>query len=212
MIFQEVMVYKNLIFRSIFATLLFIFYLISITNYNLIFILGSLIYLIIAFECFNFFKKYLLLIITYISLSFLCFYIYFFNFFDFYLFNILLFVIIVFDSFSYFTGLLFGKRPIFLSISPKKTLEGYIGGFFFTNFIVLSYLFIMHDSSQAKALMLLINSIILFAILGDLIQSFFKRKNNLKNSSTYLPGHGGFFDRFDSFIPTIVLLLFYSLY
>ena len=43
-------------------------------------------------------------------------------------------------------------------------------------------------------------------LFGDLIQSFFKRKNNIKDSSNFLPGHGGFFDRFDSFISSIIFL------
>ena len=47
--------------------------------------------------------------------------------------------------------------------------------------------------------------IIILSFLGDVIESYFKRINNLKNSSNFLPGHGGFFDRFDSFILCISL-------
>ena len=57
-------------------------------------------------------------------------------------------------------------------------------------------------------LFIFIICIILFAFLGDIIESFFKRKNNLKNSSDFLPGHGGIFDRFDSFMFSII---FYSI-
>ena len=205
------MVYKNLIHRSIYAFLLFIIYLIALTSKNLLLIFATTIYIIIIYECIVYFKKYLNIIIAYIILSLICFYIYFFNFFNIYIFNILLFVIIIFDSFSYFAGLLFGKRYVFKQISPKKTLEGYLGGAISTNIILLSYLTFMYGFSEFKSLIILINFIILFAILGDLTQSFFKRKNHLKNSSFFLPGHGGFFDRFDSFLPSILLLIFYSL-
>jgi phosphatidate cytidylyltransferase len=67
------------------------------------------------------------------------------------------------------------------------------------------------DNINIINILFLINSIIIFSIAGDLTQSFFKRINNIKNSSSYLPGHGGFFDRFDSFIPSIIFLLLYSI-
>ena len=60
-------------------------------------------------------------------------------------------------------------------------------------------------------MLIFINVLIIFAIMGDLIESFFKRKNNIKHSSNLLPGHGGFFDRFDSFLPSVIFLLLYSL-
>ena len=205
------MVYKNFFYRSIFATILFILYLFSLNINNFLFILATLIYMIIIFECFLFFKRKFFLIISYLLISLICFYAYFFIFFDFFLFNILIFLIILFDSFSYFTGLLFGKRYIFKKISPKKTLEGYLGGGFFTNIIIITFLLLFKDNINIINILLLINSIIIFSIAGDLTQSFFKRINNIKNSSSYLPGHGGFFDRFDSFIPSIIFLLLYSI-
>ena len=60
-------------------------------------------------------------------------------------------------------------------------------------------------------LMLIVNLTIVISICGDLLESFFKRKNNIKDSSKYLPGHGGFFDRFDSFIASIIMLTVFSL-
>ena len=205
------MVYKNFFYRSIFATILFILYLFSLNINNFLFIVATLIYMIIIFECFLFFKRKFFLIISYLLISLICFYAYFFIFFDFFLFNILIFVIILFDSFSYFTGLLFGKTYIFKKISPKKTLEGYLGGGFFTNIIIIAFLLLYKDNINIINILFLINSIIIFSIAGDLTQSFFKRINNIKNSSFYLPGHGGFFDRFDSFIPSIIFLLLYSI-
>ena len=54
-------------------------------------------------------------------------------------------------------------------------------------------------------LIIFIFIIIISALIGDLIESFFKRKSNLKNSSEFIPGHGGVFDRFDSFIFSIII-------
>ena len=95
-------------------------------------------------------------------------------------------------------------------ISPNKTLEGYIGGLFFTNILYLLYLFLFSEYKNITTYFFLINLIVIASLIGDLIQSFFKRKNKIKDSSNYLPGHGGFFDRFDSFISSIVFLSTYS--
>ena len=59
-------------------------------------------------------------------------------------------------------------------------------------------------------MIILINFTIIISIVGDLIESYFKRKNNIKDSSKYLPGHGGYFDRFDSFIASIIMLTVFS--
>jgi len=205
------MVYKNLFYRLIFSLLLFLVYLITLFNSYLLFIIGTFIYLIIFYECFKNFKKHFYLIIFYLSFSIFCFYSYLFYYFNIYIFNILMLTIIIFDSFSYFVGLLIGKRYIFKKISPKKSLEGYLGGIFFTNIIFINYLIFIEDALNVGHLTIFINFIILFSIIGDLLQSFFKRKNNLKDSSSFLPGHGGVFDRFDSFISSIIFLLFYSI-
>ena len=61
-------------------------------------------------------------------------------------------------------------------------------------------------------MLIVVNLTIFISIIGDLIESFFKRKNNIKDSSKFLPGHGGFFDRFDSFIASIIMLTLFSLF
>ena len=65
---------------------------------------------------------------------------YFAIFFDYLIFNIFVFTIILFDSLSYINGNFFGKNFIIKSISPKKTLEGYLGGILFTNLFLILYL------------------------------------------------------------------------
>ena len=127
------------------------------------------------------------------------------------MFNVFVFTIILFDSFSYLSGKVLGKIFIFKFISPKKTLEGYLGGVFFTNISLIFY-YSIYTEIYIDNLITLINSIIFFSILGDLIESYFKRKNNIKDSSKYLPGHGGYFDRFDSFIASIIMLSVFSLF
>ena len=204
------MVFNNLFYRIIFSMILIIFYFISLMNNFLILALATIIYLIIFIEIFVFFKNYFYLSFSYITLSLFCFYIYFFNFFNFYEFNILILIIVIFDSFSFFSGKLYGKTYIFKTISPKKTFEGYTGGLVFTNIIILTVLSLLNYKLNLNFILFFINSLIFISIFGDLVQSYFKRKNHIKNSSTFLPGHGGFFDRFDSFLPSIIFLLIYS--
>ena len=203
------MAYKNFINRIIFSTILLVIYILSLSDIKFLFTLGILIYLIVFLETIKYFRKYIFLIFIYLIISFVCFCLYIYNFLNLYYFNLLIFSVICFDTASYVTGILIGKTYILKKISPKKTLEGFIGGLFFTNLIYFLYQYIFKSSYELNEF-ILINLIILFSFLGDLIQSFFKRQNNLKNSSNFLPGHGGFFDRFDSFISSIFLLYFYS--
>ena len=205
------MVYKNLFNRLFFSLFFIIIYFICLNNQYLLFILGTLIYLFVFYEIFKFFKQLFKLILSYLILSYICFSIYFILHYDYLIFNVFVFTIILFDSFSYFTGKFFGKNYIFKFISPKKTLEGYLGGIFFTNFFYITYFYLIQIEINLVKLIILLNLTILFSIFGDLIESYFKRKNNIKDSSKYLPGHGGYFDRFDSFIASIIFLTIYNI-
>jgi len=113
------------------------------------------------------------------------------------------------DTFAYLTGSLFGKHALYKRISPKKSWEGSIGGFGFS--IVAAYiisvfspLFIMwHWVSFALV-------ITVFGTIGDLAESWLKRRAGVKDSGSFLPGHGGILDRFDSIMlvsPIIYLLI-----
>ncbi len=205
------MVYKNLYNRLFFSIIFFVLYFIALNSEYLLFLFGTFIYLLIVYETFKFFKNFFKTLLFYLFFSYFFFTLYFFIYFDYIIFNIFVFTIILFDSFSYFSGIFFGKNYIFKSISPKKTLEGYLGGIFFTNALNFLFFYFVDIELNIIKFMILINFTILVSIIGDLIESFFKRKNNIKDSSNYLPGHGGFFDRFDSFIASIIMLTLFSI-
>ena len=105
------------------------------------------------------------------------------------------------DIGAYFIGKKFGKNKLAKNISPGKTIEGALGGFA-CNIIcasILAYFF-----AVSFYIMLFFATIITsLSIFGDIYQSFLKRQANLKDSGSIIPGHGGLFDRLDSFCPTI---------
>ena len=201
------MVYKNLILRSIFSIIFISLYLvISQINLYYIYLIILSIYILIILEVYVNFKKYKFLPYLYIFLSF------FFSMNikldeeNFILFNLFIFIVISFDILSYLTGKLFGKHKL-IKISPKKTVEGFLGGFLIS--FILSYFYIIiFEITFNLFIFLFILTILTSAFIGDIIESYFKRRNNIKNSSEFIPGHGGVFDRFDSFLFSII---FYSI-
>jgi len=115
------------------------------------------------------------------------------------------------DTAAYFGGRFLGKHKLAPNTSPNKTIEGGISGFLGALLIfgfLGSYLIPSLDS-----LYLWISGVIvgIFGQLGDLVESRFKRDAGVKDTSTLLPGHGGFFDRFDSliFVSPFIFMLFY---
>ncbi len=112
------------------------------------------------------------------------------------------------DTFAFLTGRTFGKRKLFVRISPNKTWEGTIGGFVFTIIAGFIYAYFM----EGNMVFWIISAILVSptSVLGDLIESKFKRIVDVKDSGTILPGHGGILDRFDAVIyatPFFYLLL-----
>ncbi len=114
-----------------------------------------------------------------------------------------------YDSMAYVVGKAIGKRPIFPRISPKKTIEGTLGGVLVTIVImeVLNYYWLKLPEA-AFALTLVV---VFFAIFGDFVESYMKRKLGIKDSGKILPGHGGALDRMDSIylsaLPYLCILL-----
>jgi phosphatidate cytidylyltransferase len=107
-------------------------------------------------------------------------------------------LVFTFDGFAQIIGQLFGKKRIF-AISPNKTLEGLFGGFI-TGIITGILLILQSGNKLSLALVSLILIITSAAMAGDLLASWYKRKCGVKDFSKLIPGHGGFLDRFDSFI------------
>ncbi|TVQ89019.1 MAG: phosphatidate cytidylyltransferase [Bacteroidetes bacterium] len=165
--------------------------------------LALLIILVGYLEVFSVFRRSGYTSIVYFALSIAVFSIFSFGFHIFSLLEkeLILFTFIilsVFDSFSQITGQIWGKSRLFPSISPNKTIEGLIGGALIAGisaFLVRGLL-----STDPLKSVLLVLGVLVFAFLGDIGTSHYKRKYNVKDFNNLIPGHGGFLDRFDSLI------------
>lgn len=106
------------------------------------------------------------------------------------------------DTAAYLVGSRLGKRPLFPRISPKKTWEGSIGAALITMIMAWPVSLVL---PQLPFWAWFSIAVIVFFTggIGDLVESMFKRSINIKDSSTLLPGHGGFLDRFDAFVFTV---------
>ena len=172
--------FKNFFYRFILSLVIIILYLLSIfTNQILLIYLFNIIYLFIFIEVIINFNKFKLLTLFYVLLSSIFFIIASLNNFDLKLFNLMILTIASFDIFSYIIGSLFGKIKILKYISPNKTLEGLLGGIFFSFFLDLIFLIIINIQISIN-LLILIFFFILSAFLGDIIVSYIKRKNLIK--------------------------------
>ena len=197
------MVYNNFLLRLLFSSFFISLYCIfAYINFKYIYYLVLLIYILIFIEVYLYFKLYKFLPILYIFISFIFFITIDFDKIIFLNFNLFLLIVISFDIFSYILGKKFGKKNL-TKISPNKTYEGLFGGVFTSISLSLLFAYIFEIPVNMK-LIFYILLIISSAFIGDIIESYFKRKNYLKNSSEFIPGHGGVFDRFDSFLFAII--------
>ena len=121
------------------------------------------------------------------------------------------------DTFAYVVGKSIGKNKLFERISPKKTIEGFIGGLVFSILasILIAKYFIGSESIDTMYIWIGIAFIAsVFGTIGDLVESKFKRIANVKDSGNIMPGHGGVLDRLDSiiFVAPFVYLFYQILY
>jgi len=123
---------------------------------------------------------------------------------------VLLFVIVFsFDTGSYLVGNVCGKHRIANSISPKKTWEGFIGGYIFAFLGFVTVIFEGGYRSSPWLIAGLTAIVCILSFFGDLFESWLKRRAQLKDSGTLLPGHGGFLDRFDGIIFAVFFFYFF---
>jgi phosphatidate cytidylyltransferase len=129
-------------------------------------------------------------------------------------------IVWVADIGAYFAGKSFGKRKLAPSISPGKSWEGAIGGWFAV--IALSAASCMFPALHGTFAPLVLEKwgwagfiavmtvIVAASIVGDLFESQLKRRAGMKDSSNLLPGHGGVLDRIDALIPTLPLAVLFG--
>lgn len=114
------------------------------------------------------------------------------------------------DTFAYFTGMLVGKHKLIPEVSPKKTIEGSIGGTLFCalSFVVFGIIVDNFFGMNANLIFLAISGVIvsIVAQMGDLIMSLIKREYGIKDYGKLFPGHGGILDRFDSILSVSLIL------
>ncbi len=115
------------------------------------------------------------------------------------------------DIFAYFSGMLFGRHKLIPAVSPKKTVEGAIGGTLISAaaFVGAGFLYsALYDTGKPSIVQLFICGCALSLVsqIGDLIASYIKRERDIKDYGNLFPGHGGVLDRFDSVIAIAPIL------
>lgn len=115
------------------------------------------------------------------------------------------------DSFAFLIGKNFGKHKLFVSVSPKKTVEGFFGGLLFS--LLAAYIISLFNTDFSSLYWIIIGILLsVFGTIGDLVESKFKRQAKLKDSGSIMPGHGGILDRLDSLLfaaPFVYLFINY---
>lgn len=122
------------------------------------------------------------------------------------------------DTFAYIVGKSVGRTKLFEKISPKKTIEGFLGGILFAvlaGYLISKYYIKANPEFSEKSILIWTSIAVIVGIagtIGDLIESKFKRIAGVKDSGSIMPGHGGILDRLDSVIFVApIIFLFYQI-
>jgi phosphatidate cytidylyltransferase len=113
---------------------------------------------------------------------------------------LLIATVIVSDTAQYYSGRAFGRRPLAPTISPKKTIEGAVGGLIAASLFMTAAGRMVFPVARPVSLFLLGVTIVALGIGGDLFESRLKRVAGIKDSSALIPGHGGMLDRIDALL------------
>ena len=122
------------------------------------------------------------------------------------------------DIFAYFTGRLLGKHKLIPAVSPKKTVEGAVGGIVFCVIALIVFGLVIESffspSEDADYIIIAISGIFISVVsqIGDLVMSVIKRHYGIKDYGKIFPGHGGVLDRFDSVLAVSLILAFICTY
>lgn len=119
-------------------------------------------------------------------------------------------ITVITDTFAFITGSLVGRHKLAEKISPKKTVEGLVGGTIMGTFVAMVfYLTVVNPAIDFFALLIITLTLSLIGQLGDLVFSAIKRHYKVKDYSNLIPGHGGILDRFDSIIFVILAAILF---
>jgi phosphatidate cytidylyltransferase len=122
---------------------------------------------------------------------------------------LLIATVVVSDTAQYYSGRAFGRRPLAPTISPKKTIEGAVGGVIAACVFMALAGRLVFPFARPISLVVLAAAIVLLGIGGDLFESRLKRVAGIKDSSGLIPGHGGILDRVDALIFAIPAFYLY---
>jgi phosphatidate cytidylyltransferase len=116
------------------------------------------------------------------------------------------------DTGGYFAGRFLGKRKLYEAVSPKKTVEGAVGGLAGSVLgALVAHFWFLPELSLAHGIPLALGASV-FGQAGDLGESVLKRSTGVKDSGAIVPGHGGILDRVDALMLTSAVTFFYTLW